>query len=99
MRCIMVTAEVYSEGEYYVAHCVELGVSTFGSTQDEALARLEEATLLYLATLGDLGERGEVLASRGVPVRRGDASLARTRESLPDGATHSWVIPLDPPAA
>lgn len=99
MTHITVTARLHREGHHYVAGCVELGVSTFGSTQDEALARLEEATLLYLATLGDLGEPERMLASRGVPVRRGDVSMARTRESLPDGATHSWVIPLDPPAA
>jgi len=45
MKYIMVTVKVYREGRYYVGECLELGVSSFGTTEDDASARLEEATL------------------------------------------------------
>jgi predicted RNase H-like HicB family nuclease len=39
---------VWREGKYYVAQCLNVDVSSFGPTQDEALKSLVEAVELYL---------------------------------------------------
>lgn len=39
---------VYQEGKYYVAQCLNVDVSSFGNTEQEALANLQEALELYL---------------------------------------------------
>jgi predicted RNase H-like HicB family nuclease len=39
---------VYKEGKYYVSQCLNVDVSSFGETEQEALANLQEALELYL---------------------------------------------------
>jgi predicted RNase H-like HicB family nuclease len=38
---------VYREGEHYVAQCLNIDVSSFGDSEAEALANLQEALELY----------------------------------------------------
>lgn len=38
---------VYREDEFMVAQCLNLDVSSFGTTQEEAVANLKEAVELY----------------------------------------------------
>ena len=38
---------VWKEGDFYVAQCLNVEVSSFGKTKDEALANLQEALELY----------------------------------------------------
>jgi predicted RNase H-like HicB family nuclease len=38
---------VYKEGDYYVSQCLNVEVSSFGATIDEAIANLTEAVELY----------------------------------------------------
>ena len=38
---------VWKEGQYYVAQCLNVDVSSFGKTQKEALNNLNEALELY----------------------------------------------------
>jgi len=42
------TAVVYKDGKLYVAECPEVGTASQGTTIEEALANLREATELYL---------------------------------------------------
>ena len=42
------TAVIHREGDWYVAECPEVGTVSQGTTLDEALANLKEATELYL---------------------------------------------------
>ena len=42
------TAVVHKEEDMYVAECPEVGTVSQGSTVDEAVANLKEATELYL---------------------------------------------------
>lgn len=52
------TAVLHREGEMYVAECPELGTVSQGSTMEEALANLKEATELYLEEFPlQLGEK------------------------------------------
>jgi len=38
---------VYKEGKYYVSQCLNVDVSSFGNTIDEAISNLKEALELY----------------------------------------------------
>lgn len=38
---------IWKEGKYYVAQCLNIDVSSFGSTKKEALVNLQEALTLY----------------------------------------------------
>lgn len=38
---------VYKEGEYYVSQCLNVDVSSFGNTIQEAIDNLNEALILY----------------------------------------------------
>lgn len=38
---------VWKEGEFYVAQCLNVEVSSFGKTKEEALSNLQEALELY----------------------------------------------------
>ena len=51
MRSIHYT--LYREESDYVAQCLDYDVSSFGSTEKEALANLKEAIELYLEDLPD----------------------------------------------
>ncbi len=39
---------VYKEGKYFVSQCININVSSFGNTKDEAVKNLKEAVELYL---------------------------------------------------
>jgi predicted RNase H-like HicB family nuclease len=57
---------VYGEGEYYVAQCLNVDVSSFGTNEAEALENLQEALELYFEDAPD-----EVVATIDAPeVRR-----------------------------
>ena len=38
---------VWKEGDFYVAHCLNVEVSSFGDTKEQALKNLQEALDLY----------------------------------------------------
>jgi len=46
------TAVITKEENWYVAHCVELGVLSQGKTIEEAQGNLKEAVELYLESFG-----------------------------------------------
>ena len=39
---------LWQEGKYYIAQCLNIEVSSFGETVDEAIKNLKEAIELYL---------------------------------------------------
>jgi predicted RNase H-like HicB family nuclease len=45
---------VYKEGKYYVAQCLNVDVSSFGDSEQEALDNLQEALKLYLEDASSL---------------------------------------------
>ncbi len=58
------TAVITREDNWYVAHCVELGVVSQGKTIEDAQKNLKEAVELYIESFGaeDLPENmGEVV--------------------------------------
>ena len=60
---------VYKEGKYYVSQCLNVDVSSFGETIDEAIASLKEAVSLYFENEDnsvDYQEIGETLLGEDV---------------------------------
>jgi len=47
MEPIDVQTVVFHEGKHYVAQCLDVDVSSFGDSEDDALANLREALELY----------------------------------------------------
>lgn len=47
MSQLYLQSVVYREGQHYVAQCLNVDVSSFGDTEAEALANLQEALELY----------------------------------------------------
>ena len=42
---------VWKEGKYYVSQCLDVDVSSFGKTKEEAIAHLQDALELYFEDL------------------------------------------------
>lgn len=47
MQAFDVQTVVFREGKHYVAQCLDVDVSSFGDSEDDALAHLREALELY----------------------------------------------------
>ena len=47
MNTVQINNAVWKEGDYFVAQCLNVDVSSFGETKEEALANLQEALELY----------------------------------------------------
>ena len=47
MKTIELNNVVWREDEHFVAQCLNVDVSSFGATKEEALANLQEAIELY----------------------------------------------------
>jgi len=47
MSTLNLQSVVYHEGEHYVAQCLNVDISSFGDTEANALANLQEALELY----------------------------------------------------
>ncbi len=59
---------VYKEAPYYVAQCLNVDVSSFGETVEDAIANLKEALELYLedAPVGSYHQIDEVLVGESL---------------------------------
>jgi predicted RNase H-like HicB family nuclease len=88
MEYVILTFVVEREGEYHVSKCLELGTASFGSSIDEALDNLMDATEVYLNTLEDLGECRRVLKEKGVGIYSYEpAELEVRRAKFPADST------------
>jgi len=47
MKPIQINNVVWKEGDYFVAQCLDIVISSFGITKEEALFNLQEALELY----------------------------------------------------
>jgi predicted RNase H-like HicB family nuclease len=45
---------IYKEGDYYVSQCLNVDVSSFGETVQEAITQLKEAVELYYEDNNDI---------------------------------------------
>ena len=63
---IFLTIQFEKEGRKWVATCLELGTSTFGYTLKDAKTRINEAIILHLNTLEEVGERQRFFRENGI---------------------------------
>jgi predicted RNase H-like HicB family nuclease len=55
MHDLNLQSVIYREGEHVVAQCLNVDVSSFGASEDEALTNLHEALELYFEDASEVG--------------------------------------------
>lgn len=68
---LLLTAEVWKEGQMYTAYCRELDLATCGRTIEEAWQNLREAFQIFLEETSKKGTLPELLEESGL-TERGD---------------------------
>ncbi len=63
---VVLTYKFRKVDKRWTAYCEELGTATFGRSLPEAEKKLEEAVLLHLNTLEEVGERGRFLRENNI---------------------------------
>ena len=82
------------EGEWYIAHCPPLDVTTQGRTEDEARHNLVEACELFVISCLERGTFDQALRELGWHVVNGDLTKsARPLTSVPHDA-FSFSVPV-----
>jgi len=71
LKDIDYTAQIWKEGNQYVAHAMPLDVMSSGKTPEEARQALDEAVHLFLVTADDMGTLDEILQETGYELREG----------------------------
>jgi predicted RNase H-like HicB family nuclease len=64
------TAQIWQEGNQFIAHAMPLDVMSSGQTPDEARKALDEAVRLFLATAAEVGTLEDVLEEAGYELRQ-----------------------------
>ena len=59
------TAQIWQEGNQFIAHAMPLDIISSGDTPEEARGALDEAVQLFLETAADIGTLKEVLEEAG----------------------------------
>ena len=62
---IQFTPRIFEEGRTYVAHALELDVSSCGGTKEKAVKRLQEAVRLFLEEAEKMGTLDQILEESG----------------------------------
>ena len=63
---IRFTTRLFKEGRAFVAHAMELDVSSCGSSKEKALRNLKEALRLFLEEAERMGTLEEILREAGL---------------------------------
>lgn len=71
---IQFTTRIFKEGRAYVAHAVELGVSSCAGSVDRAIRNLKEAVRLFLEEAEKMGTLEQILEEAGY--RKGKQKFA-----------------------
>jgi predicted RNase H-like HicB family nuclease len=64
------SAQIWKEGNQYIAHAMPLDVMSAGSSPEEARKALDEAVHLFLVTAADMGILEEILQESGYEFRQ-----------------------------
>ena len=90
---IQFTTRIFKEGRSYVAHALELDVSSCGGSKDKALKNLKQAVRLFLEEAEKMGTLEQILAEAGYSkTKRKIASpqfISVQRVTLPLPLTHA----------
>jgi hypothetical protein len=90
---IQFTSRVFKEGSMFVAHALELDVSSCGGTAEKATKNLNEAVRLFLEECERMGTLDRVLKEAGYMASgqklRGPKIVSMQQISLPLPLTHA----------
>jgi predicted RNase H-like HicB family nuclease len=90
---IQFTTRVFKDGRSFVAHALELDVSSCGGSAEKAVKNLKEAVRLFLEECENMGTLEQVLQEAGYtksgPRLRGPKLVSMQRISLPLPLTHA----------
>jgi len=67
---IQFTTRIFKEGRTFVAHALELDVSSCGRTKEKAVSNLKEAVRLFLEEAGNMGTLDQILEEAGYGKRK-----------------------------
>jgi predicted RNase H-like HicB family nuclease len=62
---IQFTIRIFKEGRIYVAHALELDISSCGGSKEKALKNLKESARLFLEEAEKMGALDQILAEAG----------------------------------
>lgn len=83
---------MFKEGRTYVAHALDLDVSSCGGSEAKAVKNLKEAVRLFLEEAGSMGTLEQILAEAGYSrskQRLAPKLVSLQRMSLPLPLTHA----------
>jgi hypothetical protein len=90
---IQFTTRIFKEGRTYVAHALELDVSSCDGRKERALRNLKEAVRLFLEEAEKMGTLEQILEEAGYSKRNrkiaGPKSISVQRVTLPLPLTHA----------
>jgi hypothetical protein len=89
---IQFTARVFKEGRTYIAHALDLDVSSCGGSEAKAVKNLKEAVRLFLEEAGNMGTLEQILAEAGYSRTKQKLApklVSLQRMSLPLPLTHA----------
>lgn len=87
------TTRILKEGRSYVAHALELDVSSCGGSKEKALRNLKEAVGLFLEEAGKMGTLEQILEEAGYSKSKSKIAspkfISVQRVTLPLPLTHA----------
>ena len=90
---IQFTTRIFKEGRTFVAHALELDVSSCGGTKDRAVKNLKEAVRLFLEEAEKMGTLDRILEESGYSKNRRQITppkfISVQRMSMPLPLTHA----------
>lgn len=90
---IQYTSRIFKEGRSFVAHALELDVSSCGGTNEKALRNLKEAVRLFLEEADKVGTLEQILEEAGYSKTRQKIASPKfssvQRVTLPLPLTHA----------
>lgn len=94
---VVVTLKFKKEGKKWTAYCEELGTATFAYTLKDAQKRIQEAVLLHLNTLEDVGECKRFLREHNITFythkpKKSDITMSGPFD--PDTLSSPYIHPL-----
>jgi len=100
---IEVTFRIHQENSHFVSACPELDVASCGDTIDEALKNIREATLLYLNTIEEQGERQRIFHEKRITLHHKEPPERKRVEVKPNELVSTFLASIpannDPIAA
>ena len=90
---IQFTTRIFKEGRTFVAHALELDVSSCAGTKEKALRNLKEAVRLFLEEAEKMGTMEQILVEAGYGKRKQKIAppnfISVQRVTLPLPLTHA----------